>query len=64
MLGEWKLLRVQETFSLKTTFLNWIPAPEICKNQEIDKIKSKPLTLYLLKCFDETGVFIAKPNLA
>ena len=38
--GERKLPRVQETFVCKTTFFKWIPAPENCKNQEINRIKS------------------------
>ena len=41
MLREWKLPRVQEIFSCKTAFLKWIPVPENCKNQEINRIESK-----------------------
>ena len=60
-LNAWKMEITTCTgnFFIKTTFLKWIPASEICKNQEIDIKKSKPLTLQLLKCFDETGLFIA-----
>ena len=43
LLGEWKLPRVQETFYAKQHLLKWIPAPENCKNQEINGIKSKKI---------------------
>ena len=38
-----KLPREQETFPAKQHFLKWIPAPENCKNQERDRIKSKKI---------------------
>ena len=43
MLREWKLPRVQEIFHAKQHFLKWIPVPENCKNQEINRIKSKKI---------------------
>ena len=33
-------------FTQSNIFLKWIPAPENCKNQEINRIKSK----FILKC--------------
>ena len=46
MLGEWKLPRVQETFSCKTTFFKM----ENCKNQETNRIKSKKINRTLKLC--------------
>ena len=37
-------------FSAKQHFLKWIPAPENCKNQETNRIKSKKFTRTLKLC--------------
>ena len=50
MLGEWKLPRVQETFPAKQNFFKWIPAPENCKNQETNIIKSTKINRTLKLC--------------
>ena len=50
MLGEWKLPREQETFPAKHHFFKWIPAPENCKNQETNRIKSKKINRTLKLC--------------
>ena len=50
MLGEWKLPRVQELFPGEQHFFKWIPAPENCKNQETNNIKSKKINRTLKLC--------------
>ena len=50
MLGEWKLPRVQETFAAKQHFFKWIPAPQNCKNQETNRIKSNKINRTLKLC--------------
>ena len=50
-LGERKLTRVQENFSLQNNiFFKWIPALENFKNQETNRIKSKKINRTLKLC--------------
>ena len=56
MLREWKLPRVQETG--EQHFFKWIPAPEDCKNQETNRIKSKKINTTLKLCTLATNNFI------
>ena len=50
MLGEWKLPRVQETFSSKTTFLKMDPSARKLQKQEINRIKSKKINRTVKLC--------------
>ena len=52
MLGEWILPRVQETFSEETTLfeMDVDPVPENCKNQAINRIKSKKINRTIKLC--------------
>ena len=50
MLGKWKLPRVPETFPAKQHLFKWIPAPDNCKNQETNRIKSKKINKTLKLC--------------
>ena len=40
----------RKLFPAKQHFLKWIPAPEICKNQETNRIKSKKINRTLKLC--------------
>ena len=42
-------------FHVKQHFSKWIPAPEICNNQEINRIKSKKINRTLKLCTLETN---------
>ena len=40
----------RKLFPAKQQFFKWIPAPENCKNQETNRIKSKKINLTLKLC--------------
>ena len=47
MVGEWNILRAQQTFHAKQHFLK---LQENCKNQEINRIKSKKINKTVKLC--------------
>ena len=52
----------RKLFQAKQHFLKWIPAPEKCKNQEINRIKSKKInrTVKLVTLATNNLIFIAE----
>ena len=48
----------RKLFSAKQHFLKWIPAPEKCKDQKINKIKSKKIRRTLKLCTRATNKLI------
>ena len=54
--GNYQVYR--KLFPAKQLFFKWIPAPEICKNQETNRIKSKKINRTLKLCTLATSNWI------